>query len=211
MILKTRPSIPVLILMICVLAAGCGGRDDQATTADTPAAGEATGAAADTNSDFVPDWSARLTTNEEAKFEAYWPSGCAKIRSRTMPSKTDPDRIIAVDVVCNRNLSEENGCKVSVYFETPDGGMASPGHVTRSIARTVAKLGLEILEQTPIESHGMQGVAAFCRESEGRRLVWMEGYLDKGRILQTMAWGPDGRIYEDEEIVRFMRSVKFVE
>ena len=194
-------------MILLLLAAGCGGGDD----ADEQALPDDAPATVSPDSQVTANQSDRHQVHEEGRFEAHWPSGCARLRTRTRSAADDPFHVLSLEVTCERVGLEETGCKVTVHMELPGGEIPTPENVTGGMAQSIATLGLEILQQDPIMRDGMEGVRAFCKERDGSRVVWLEGFLHNDMVLQTMAWGPDGRIYDDEGMVRFMRSVKLLD
>jgi hypothetical protein len=200
----TAPKTMILVLALLTLI-GCSGGDEQNTQAEAGAQAEAV---ADSTADFAFNEEAHLSVTDMGQFEAFWPSGCGKTRARTIESETSASGYYAVESTCDCFGRQDLGVKVTVYLEMPDGTIAKPENVTAGIKSVVDGLGLTIGRQMKAERDGMEGVAVYCVQNDG---VGAEGYLYHGKIMQTMAWGPDGSLYENAEIVQFMRSVRFVE
>ena len=200
-------------LVFLALVVGCGGKDkqDRAATggAGTADAGRAT---ADTAPDVADnglkpiETSSRLA-NPDGEFIATWPSGCARIRTRAVPSSAGDGRDAVVRAECYRDGDTSHGCSVSVWFERPDGGPLLVEDVTAAVARGISDRRLQIVRQTPVIRDGMEGVLALCREAGGTRCAWYEGYLHRGRMLVVTAWSDDDALFEDPEIRDFFRSV----
>jgi hypothetical protein len=188
---------------LLVLVAGCGGeKAESQQSAAAEAANELP------TSEALPNQEAQLAGSVEGNFEAFWPSGCARLRTRTINSATNPDAYAVVDVTCEREGDENRGARITLYNEMTGGGVASPEMVTRTIGELISSLGVQIRKQRPISRNGRDGVAAFCGETSGTRQVWIEGFIDEGRVLVIMAWGLDDSLYEDPEIKKFFSSVR---
>jgi len=208
-----RAAACLVFLALLAFFAGCGGKDKQDRAA-TGAAGtaDAGGATADTAPDVAdnglkPIETASKLANPDGEFIATWPSGCARIRTRAVPSSAGDGRDAVVRAECYREGDTSRGCSVSVWFERPDGGPLSVEDVTAAIARGISDRRLQIVRQTPVIRDGMEGVLALCRETGGTRCAWYEGYLHRGRMLVVTAWSEDDALFEDPEIRDFFRSV----
>ncbi len=205
-----------LLLALSVLA-GCGGKEDRRTTGgDTTSDVNKTSGGSKTTADTARDGddnnlksleTASTAAHPEGEFVATWPSGCARIRTRTVPSSAGDGRDAVVRAECYRDDDASHGCSVSVWFERPDGSPLSIEDVTAAVARGIGDRRLQIVRQTPVLRDGMEGVLALCREEGGTRCAWYEGYLHRGRMLVVTAWSEDGALFEDPEIRDFFRSV----
>ncbi len=194
------------LIVWLALFAGCGADDaahEQTDAVDSLAVGPENEALAFNE--------AHLSASKEGRFEAVWPSGCAQLRTRTIPSSRNPGDFAVVDMTCQRDGDMNRGARVTVYNEMTDGGMPSPDAVTTTIGEIISSLGVEIRKQRPIERQGREGVAALCGEREGTRQVWIEGFIDQGRVLMVMAWGLDDGLYTDPEIKAFFDSVRLTD
>lgn len=201
--------IPALLLMI-----GCGGAGDNTETANNGATadqGEQAAAADSLAESFNFNEQPHLSEVDIGQFEAFWPSGCGKMRTRVIEQNSETSEYMAVEATCDCFGRQDFGVKVTVYLEMPDGNMPGPENVTAGIQSQIQALGLKIVKQVKADRDGMDGVAVYCNQQDGVGVVWMEGYLYQGKILHTMAWGPDGSLYSNEEIIQFMRSARFVE
>ncbi len=198
----------LVLIAIALFAVGCGGSDEPAadTAVESGDVGDAGQAPAPTQ-EAVDQVEAHHAASGDGRFEAVWPSGCARKRTRTVPSKRFPGSFALVEVTCERSGDADRGCKVTVYNELTDGGVPTPADVTRTFGEVIAGLGLEIRRQGPIERHGVTGVRAVCGEAAGPRQVWMEGFIIDGHVLMIMAWDIDDRLYGDPEISAFFESV----
>ena len=205
------PKKPMLILIL-VLIAGCGGGGDSENAAETSAENdELAEAAADTANNFNFIDTPHLQKIDMGQYEAFWPSGCGRTRSRVIEENADTKEIIAAETTCDCFGRKDFGTKVTVYLKLPDGSIPGPENVTAGIESVVKKLRLNVFKQLKAERDGMEGVAAFCTQSDGIGAAWLEGYIYQGKILLTMAWGPDDSLFSNEEIIQFMGSVRFVD
>ena len=201
-------------LLLCLAAlAGCGGKGkeaDKAIGGGTAGGGQnrVDTAPVGGDNDLMPLQSASAMAHPEGEFVATWPSGCARIRTRAVPSSAGDGRDAVVRAECYRHDDATHGCSVSVWFERPDGSSLSVEDVTAAIARGIGDRRLQIVRQTPVIRDGMEGVLALCREEGGTRCAWYEGYLHRGRMLVVTAWSEEGDLFEDPEIRDFFRSVK---
>lgn len=214
----------VLVLMALMAVLGCGGAGDDADTAgaadktsgstddDTAVIQEAQDAPSDSLSDnFNFNDKPHLSEIDMGQFEALWPSGCGKTRTRAIERNAKTTEYIAVEAVCDCFGRKDLGVKVTAYLEMRDGTVPGPENVAVGIQSQIQALGLRVIKQVKAGRDGMEGVAVYCVQRDGVGVVWMEGYLYQGKILHAMAWGPDDSLYTNQEIVDFMRSVKFVE
>ena len=193
------------VLVMLALLAGCGGGDDH-DAAETETATPSAALDGPSNEPVAYD-EARLARSAEGRFEAVWPSGCAGLRTRTIPSPTAPNGYAVVDLTCERDGDENRGTRVTVYDEMNDGSLPTPAAVTATIGELLSNLGVEIRKQRAIVRNGREGVAAFCGELNGPRQVWIEGFIDRGRVLVVMAWDVDDGLYTNPEIKQFFASV----
>jgi hypothetical protein len=202
----------IALLLVC---AGCGA--DNAEQEQAAPAGnieiDAQEQAADqpANESAVPYDAPHLMVSQEGRFEAVWPSGCATTRVRTRPSAVDPNGYSMADVTCKQDGERDRGTQVTVFFEMGDGGVPTPEAVTKIIGERIAMLGVDIRKQKAIIRNGREGVGVFCGERKGTRQVWIEGFIDRGRVLIMMAWGLDDGLYEDPEIKEFFSSVRWTD
>lgn len=208
-----RAAACLVLLALLAFCAGCGGKDkqDRAATGDAVTA-EAGRATADTAPGVIDNGLKPIETpstlaNPDGEFIATWPSGCARIRTRAVPSSAGDGRDAVVRAECYREGDTSHGCSVSVWFERPDGGPLTVEDVTAAVARGISDRRLQIVRQTPVIRDGMEGVLALCREAGGTRCAWYEGYLHRGRMLVVTAWSEDDALFEDPEIRDFFRSV----
>jgi hypothetical protein len=208
-----RAAACLVILALLTFFAGCGGKDKQDRTATgdagTADAGRATAdtAPAVVDNGLKPIETTSTLANPDGEFIATWPSGCARIRTRAVPSSAGDGRDAVVRAECYREGDTSHGCSVSVWFERPDGGPLAVEDVTAAVARGISDRRLQVVRQTPVIRDGMEGVLALCREEGGARCAWYEGYLHRGRMLVVTAWSEDDALFEDPEIRDFFRSV----
>lgn len=194
-------------LALALLLAGCGG-DDKAPpppVADAPAD---PGPQAAPTQNAVKTEHAFREENPEGRFSVFWPDGCGSMRQRELDSRFNPGTLASVEVTCRRDGDPDNGCQVIVYDETADGDPPTPEMVARTIGDYLGDLGVEIIDQTPIARDGTEGVAVFCREPDGPRRVWIQGFIDRGRVFLAIAWGPDDGLFTDPQVRRFFDSLE---
>lgn len=213
---KLVRSIPVLILLLAL--AGCDGDGGDADT-DQQAAADAAPPATDawapvSGADAVPDRDyadPEAHTHPEGRFRVYWPSHCAHFSSNKQEDPEHEGELKMVQAMGTYEKDPQCGASVAVYFRGDDGGAATPESISRNLSMLLRDHGLEILHQRAVTRLGMQGVVANCREPKSNMLYWVEAYLYKGRTLLVMAWDRGDFMYEDPELLRFFRSVEFVD
>ncbi|MBK6899686.1 MAG: hypothetical protein IPH09_10570 [bacterium] len=194
------------LLLTMALLAGCGKKDG-AAGGKRDSRGDAGADTAARNNNLMDLNTPSTKPHPEGEFVATWPSGCARIRTRTVPSSAGDGRDAVVRAECYRDGDASHGCSVSVWFERPDGGPLSVEDVTAAVARGIGDRRLQIVRQTPVRRDGMEGVLALCREEGGTRCAWYEGYLHRGRMLVVTAWSAQDDLFEDPETRDFFRSV----
>jgi len=204
-----------ILIALLFACAGCGA--DNAEQDQAPAAGnieidaQEQAAAEPVNDSAVAYNAPHLMVSHEGRFEAMWPSGCATTRVRTRPSNIDPEGYAMADVTCQQGGERDRGTQVTVFFEIGDGDVPTPEAVTKIIGERIAMLGIDIRKQKAIIRNDREGVGVFCGERHGTRQVWIEGFIDRGRVLIMMAWGLDDGLYEDPEIKEFFASVRWTD
>lgn len=212
--MSSRLLLPMLCSLFCLL--GCGGGEDR------PAEREAALVVAETEAEAVGgvEFSGAgnsvtttddigLTPHAEGHFLADWPSGTGRLRTRTVPSNSGAVENAIVRVDCTRDGDMLRGCSVTVWFEVPGGRVPGPDDVTLRLRNVIREHELEIVRQFPIRRDGMEGMTILCKHPTRNRCAWMEGFIDRGRILVVTAWDRDERLYGDPEIRKFVSSVVF--
>jgi len=189
-----------------LLAAGCGG-DDKAPAPRASASGGSPAASAPSQT-AVPTELAFAEENPEGRFAVHWPDGCGSMRQRELDSRFNPGTYASVEVTCRRDGDPDHGCQVIVYDETANGDPPTPEMVAKTIGDYLGGLGVEVIEQAVIQRHGTEGVAVFCREPVGPRRVWVQGFIDRGRVFVAVAWGPSDDLFRDPQVRRFFDSLE---
>ncbi len=147
--------------------------------------------------------------SDAGRFEAVWPSGCSRLLTRVKKSPAgDP---IVVDVSCRRFGDENRGCRVTVLMDFTEDRPPTPDLVVKNIEDMIRRLNLTIEHQTPMTRNGHEGVAVFCRERGGQRMVWTEGYIVGLKIVLVQAWDTGPELLEDQQVKDFFASVVMLE
>lgn len=205
----TRTALAPL-LAAALLLAGCG---DDAPPADRTAAETAappsSGMLPAPTQQATPTETGFLDENPEGRFRVYWPDGCGAQRQRELDSRLNPGAVAAVEVSCQREGDPDHGCQVIAYNETATGEEPTPEMVARTIGDYIERIGAQVTRQTGIvRRDGVEGVAVFCRETGGPRRVWIQGFIDGGRVFLAIAWGPDDSLYADPQVRRFFDTLE---
>jgi len=209
----------VLLMSVFLVVTGCGqGNEEGAPPADNAQ----TVAATDTDDAWAPVSATaggpktefadpEALTHPQGRFRVRWPANCVKVHSLIEESESTPGQYDMVRATGHIDGDPECGYFVWAWFNEPDGVAATPERVTARMAAIVASRKLTIVSQGPIKRLGMEGVVAYCREERTGLIYWIEAYLSLGRTLMLAAWERGDYMFEDEEILRFFRSVEFVD
>ncbi|NTV04213.1 hypothetical protein HGA89_04760, partial [bacterium] len=131
------------LLLAMALLAGCGKKDGT-DGGKRDGRGDAGADTAARNNNLLALDTPSTMPHPEGEFVATWPSGCARIRTRTVPSSAGDGRDAVVRAECYRDGDAARGCSVSVWFERPDGGPLSVEDVTAAVARGIGDRRLQI-------------------------------------------------------------------
>ena len=212
---KLVRSIPVLILLLALAGCGSGGDKDtgeQAAADVAPPAADAwtpvSGADAVPDRDYADP---EAHTHPEGRFRVYWPSQCGHFRTNKQEDPEHEGELRMVQAIGTYEKDPQCGVSVAVYFRGEEGGAATPESISRNLSILLRERGIDILHQRAVSRLGMQGIVANCRDSKSGLLHWVEAYLYKGRTLLVMAWDRGDFMYEDPELLRFFRSVEFID
>ncbi len=207
--------VPALILALSLALSGCGGgADEDAATSsvpqDTLAADGWEPVVAESRN--TGDWAdPDAFVHAEGRFRVYWPDHCHNFRTRLVGDAGSPEGLEAVHSFGVVEKDEESGVSIIVWFRETDGSAFTAESITRSLGIFIAEQGLTLKNQRPVMRLGMEGVIANMQNEETGFHYWTECYLYKGRTLMVSAWDRHGHMYEDPEVLRFFRSVEFID
>lgn len=210
----------MLVLALALFVTGCNGdRDDAATGAGdqvvvvdesgdaddwAPVSESATAPAAEYAD---PD----AVTHIDGHFRVRWPANIGQVRTRVIGKIRSEEGLEMVHTFGPIKGDKECGYSVSAWFMESDGSAATPEKITQHLASFVNEQQLVITHQRPIKRLGMEGVGLYCSSESSDILYWIEVYLSKGRTLMIKAWDHGDHMFEDPEVLRFFRSVEFVD
>jgi len=209
-------SVRVLSVVLLLLVAGCGGGADE----EAPPVADAGGTEAadpwvpvsETAGAPVTEFAdAEAVTLPQGHFRVRWPANCVDVRTNLRRNETDPERY---DVVSATGLVDgDSGCGFTVWawLNEPDGAASTPELVMSRVSALIEERRLTIVNQSPVRRLGMEGVVAYCRQEDQGLVFWIEAYLSRGRTLLVAAWERGDYMFEDPEILRFFRSVEFID
>lgn len=205
-----KTSYPLLLLVL--LAASCSQDTEQAAP-EAVAAAEDAWAPVQSETPVREFADPEALTHPQGRFRVRWPANCVGVRTRLEESenKLGPHPYEMVSAIGQVDGDPDCGYTVWAFFNEPDGSAATPETITRRMAYIIGHRDLTIVNQYPIKRLGMHGVVAYCREEQTGLLFWIEGYLSEGRTLLAAAWERGDFMFEDPEILRFFRSVEFVD
>lgn len=211
MMIINKTSFPLLLLVL--LAASCSNDADKTATETTAAADEWAPVSETAGGPAREFADPEALTHPQGRFRVRWPANCVGVRTRLEESETGTgpgqyDMVSATGVV---DGDPACGYTVWAFFNEPDGTAATAETVTRRMAYVIGHRELTIVNQGPIMRLGMEGVVAYCREETTDLVFWVEAYLSEGRTLLVAAWERGDFMFEDPEILRFFRSVEFVD
>lgn len=196
---------------------GCGGGGDggDGGTGDQGGAGGAAGQTSGTSPTVIsrPAYlESEYRRSDFGQFKVVWPSGCDKIHNRTWsPPDSDEEGVYdMVHIYCAREDRKHEGCAVTVHFSLKgeDGGPPTPGDVISLVESAIAKYGVKIERQRPIQKGPFSGVQVQCQKIEDPGQVWLEGLLHESTIYIQSAWKLEGGLFEDREYQTFFDSFR---
>jgi hypothetical protein len=197
-------SLPVVwIVLLLVTLAACE-RGDQRQKTESEATADTLSATVTPGEDEY--------YQKEGNFQIAWPSGCNRLRIRTLPRPTadDPDHLAYAHIFCNREGYSSEGCAVTVYFdqESDFGGPAGPPQVIELVKQLMEHFGVEAVRQQPVYRDDIAGILVHCREPNDTGRVWIEGFLLGSDAYLVSAWQGEGNLFSDPDYVQFFESFK---
>jgi len=201
------------LLLLVLFAASCSNDPEQAAT-ETVTAEDDWAPVSDTAGGPAREFAdPEALTHPQGRFRVRWPANCVGVRTRLEESEagSGPGQYEMVSATGIVDGAPACGYTVWAFFNESDGTAATAETVTRRMAFVIGHRDLTIVEQGPIIRLGMEGVVAYCREEQTGLVFWVEAYLSKGRTLLVAAWERGDFMFEDPEILRFFRSVEFVD
>ncbi len=201
------------LLLLVLFAASCSNDPEQAAT-ETVTAEDDWAPVSDTAGGPAREFAdPEALTHPQGRFRVRWPANCVGVRTRLEESEagSGPGQYEMVSATGIVDGDPACGYTVWAFFNESDGTAATAETVTRRMAFVIGHRDLTIVEQGPIIRLGMEGVVAYCREEQTGLVFWVEAYLSKGRTLLVAAWERGDFMFEDPEILRFFRSVEFVD
>ncbi|MBU1675183.1 hypothetical protein KKA85_05325, partial [bacterium] len=150
-------------------------------------------------------------THPQGRFRVRWPANCVGVRTRLQENASAPGQYDMVSATGVVDGDPDCGYTVWAWFNEADGAAATAERVTSRMAAIIGSRKLTIVKQGPIMRLGMEGAVAYCREEATGLIFWIEAYLSLGRTLLVAAWERGDYMFADPEILRFFRSVEFVD
>ncbi len=153
----------------------------------------------------------------EGRFQVTYPTGCARLRTRTNVRPGSPTEVAAeiFFVTCDRAKRDNEGCGVTSMPGAARGlkGQAAADKVLAEVTKQLEGYGVRPARQTPLRrDFGKKGVVEGldiqAQKAGGAGDFWIRGLLRGEDIYLVMAWKASGGLWTDPEYVRFFDSFR---
>lgn len=153
----------------------------------------------------------------EGRFQAVYPSGCARLQTKTSfrPGAQEEVTSGLVVVSCDRAGARNEGCAVAAKLGAAAGvkGKAAVDLVLKAVNAQLTNYGVQAFRQTPLHRDfgkrgAIEGIEILAQRPDGVGDVWIRGLLFGDDIYTMTAWKSAGGLWNDPAYARFFDSFR---